>query len=127
VCGKQAVDAGRMLERFVYSESGGAMPSGMLRLRRGARTTDEPPEALLVADEAGVRDLGGAATGDPRGWGVLLDRTGSRALFGPPYLVRSVLTRLVWLDRQALRGRKVGDLHAAGGVITWRIVWPPSP
>ena len=83
------------------------------------------PEALLIADETGMREV--SLTGaTARGYAVLLDRRGSRALFGPPYLIRSVLTRLMKLDGRGLRGfEKVGDRQAAGErVLTWRVVWP---
>jgi hypothetical protein len=113
---------GVALERFTYPLTGDGR--AVLRLREGGGTTERPPDALVVADAHDVRDLTGAA-GDPDGWGVLVDARGSRAMFGPPYLIRSMLTRLVWLGRSLPGFDEVGDRRANGErVLTWRIGWP---
>jgi hypothetical protein len=116
---------GVVLERFTYPQAADAFGRGVLRLRQGDRTTERPPDALVVADADGVRDLTGASA-DPNGWGVLVDTVGSRVMFGPPYLIQSMLTRLVWLGRSLPGFERVGDRRANGErVLTWRLTWPP--
>jgi hypothetical protein len=115
------------LERFTYTTGEGSAERGMLALRERGRAAERSPEALLVADGTAFHEvppMGATAWG----YAVLLDRSGARALFGPPYLIRSVLTRLTKLDGRGLGAfEKVGERHAAGErVMTWRIVWPAS-
>jgi hypothetical protein len=114
-----------VLERFTYPQAGDPLGRGVLRLRNGDRTTERPPDALVVADAGGIRDLSGSAS-DPDGWGVLVDAIGSRVMFGPPYLIRSMLTRLLWLGPATPGFDKVDQRGPDGGrVLVWRLTWPP--
>ena len=85
------------------------------------------PAALVVATEAGIEDVAFASPGDER-LGVLVDVSGHRVLVGPPYLVRSTFTQLMFLDgRYARAFEKVDDRTGFAGerIVTWRVVNRP--
>jgi oligosaccharyl transferase STT3 subunit len=119
---------GLVLERFSYPLVASAHDRGTLRFREAGRATERPPDALVVSDADGVRDVTETVTPDADRWGVVVDVPGSRAIFGPPYLVRSMLVRLALLGGTAPGFEKVADHKAADErVVTWRLRWPPAP
>lgn len=90
------------------------------------RRFEARPALLLLANPQRLRVLScdGARF---EGAGVLLDVPKRRALVGPPYLLRSTLTHLLYLDgRYARHFQKVSDCTEFRDerVITWRVCWP---
>jgi hypothetical protein len=72
-----------------------------------------------------MEEIAFAAPADER-LAVLVDVPGRRILVGPPHLVRSTFTQLVFLDGRTAPGFEKVDDRAAGGerVLTWRVRIP---
>src|SRR5213078_1032813 len=70
---------GLVLERFTYPLAGNMAERGVLHFREGDRSTERPPDALVVSGTDGINDLTGTTSGGGE-WGVLVDSIGSRAM-----------------------------------------------
>ena len=81
------------------------------------------PALLLVAGAAGIDEIEFAQPFDAR-LGALVDVSGRRVLVGPPYLLRSTFTQLMFLDgRYATAFEKLDDRTGFAGerIVTWRV------
>ncbi|HEY3189560.1 MAG TPA: STT3 domain-containing protein [Solirubrobacteraceae bacterium] len=113
--------AGTVLETVTYRPD--APAASRLHIRRQDRTEAVEPAVLLVAGAAGIDEVAFAAPPDER-LGVLVDVSGRRVLVGPPYLVRSTFTQLMFLDgRYATALEKTDDRTGFAGerIVTWRV------
>src|SRR5262245_28719731 len=85
------------------------------------------PGLLLVADAAGVEEIAFPDATEP-GLAFLVDTVGRRVLAGPPFLIRSTYTRLLYLGPEHTpHFTKVDDRLGKWGerVVAWRI--EPTP
>ena len=127
--GLPASATGSILEKFVYHPTAPLESTVYLSLPRSTRSDDSPAEGtpgLLIV--AGVKEKEEFSFPSPRfpRIGVLLDLPKKRILIGPPPLVRSTFTHLVYLDgRYAQHYTKVNEQLTYTGerVITWKVKW----
>jgi hypothetical protein len=106
---------GRSVVRYRHAEPG----------RPPGQVVEQAPGALLVA-EAKLEDV---ALPTPRyvETGFLVDTRNWRVLAGPPLLIRSTFTHLLFLDgRYTRQFEKVGErvTHAGDRLQTWRVRFP---
>jgi hypothetical protein len=99
-----------------------------LRMRDGSAMTaahEIAPRAVLIAGPRAIEEL--RCTGRPCAeLAVLIDPGKHRVLVGPPALIRSTYTRLMFLGgRYGRVFRKTGERRGYGGerVTAWRIDW----
>jgi asparagine N-glycosylation enzyme membrane subunit Stt3 len=120
------INSSGRLQRFTVTGPVG-QEQGTVTLRENGVLKDGVPALLLVVDGSGIRAVPQAGTILPE-YGMLVDETRSRVLFGPPNLIGSLMTRLMKLDGRGLSTfEKVDERSAAGETVTtWRIVWPPE-
>jgi hypothetical protein len=87
---------------------------------------EESPSAVIVAGSGGIEDIHIAAAPDPD-LAVLADVANARVLLGPPSVLRSTFTRLMFLDgRYGQLFEKFDERVGYGSerVTTWRVRWP---
>jgi asparagine N-glycosylation enzyme membrane subunit Stt3 len=117
----QVIDtAGTVLETVLYRPD--APETSRLRLRGRAGTFDAEPAALLVASTDRIDEIALAHPGDER-MAVLIDLPGRRVLIGPPRLLRSIFTQLVFLDGRTAPAFEKTDVRELLGerIVTWRV------
>jgi oligosaccharyl transferase STT3 subunit len=93
------------------------------RLKDGAR--EGAPGVVVVAREWGLEDNAAPAPEFPD-IGVLLDPAGERVLVGTPFLIRSTLVRLIYLDERYTKHFRRFDQKTTplgDEVMTWKIDW----
>jgi hypothetical protein len=107
----------------------GSLSTGRLRWRGGdGRERWARPEEIVFASEQRRESIRFDDARSPD-VGVLVDVPGERILLGPPYLIRSTFTHLMFLDgRYARHFEKVNEKVSYQGerIITWRIDWDGS-
>jgi hypothetical protein len=90
----------------------------------GAAEARVEPQLVLLNDAAGLREIHHAATAAAApAAAALIDADRQRVLVGPPYLIRSTLTRLLYLDRVAGSRFEPVDAQTASAerVTVWRV------
>lgn len=121
--GRRGYDAGTVVEAFTFSARDPAR--GTLRLRResGASETVRPRSLLLARPQELLETRAELQADDA--YAVLVDIAGKRVLIGPPYLVRSTLIQLVYLDGRYLTHFRQRDEQrtASERVTAWDILW----
>lgn len=112
--------SGELLEAVVLSAADPATARLLLRGRNGAR--EVAPRSVLILEGDRRREIGPLG-GD--GVSVLVDLAGRRVLVGSAPVLRSTMTRLLFLDEGHLRHFSPFDRRAGltADVITWRISW----
>jgi hypothetical protein len=121
--GRPVDDAGTQLAGFDYRAAAPSESRFLLRAARGGAASSAVPAALLLADGTRVNEATLPAGGDPR-LAVLVDVPERRVLIGPPDLLRSTFTRLMFLEAAyGERFEKVDDRvgYRNERVVTWRI------
>ncbi len=121
-----------VLDEFRYHID--APANGRLLLHRAdsssaSRRIDGVPASIVMAGADRLDEVSPAGATDAR-LGVLLDLVNQRVLIGPPYLLRSTFTHLVYLDgRYAQFLEKFDERVGYKGerVVTWKINWPVDP
>ncbi|MBI1813451.1 MAG: hypothetical protein HYR72_00585 [Deltaproteobacteria bacterium] len=118
-----------VLDEFRYHID--APANGRLLLHRtdsgsASHRIDSVPASIVIAGADHLDEVSPASATDAR-LGVLLDLVNQRVLIGPPYLLRSTFTHLVYLDgRYAQFFEKFDERIGYKGerVVTWKINWP---
>jgi hypothetical protein len=126
-------ESGPVLEAFEYVPEAPARSRLHFRERddraAGSRRFTGAPATIVRAGPAAMDETSLPRPTTPD-LGVLVDTVERRILVGPPYLLRSTFTHLVFLDgRYARRFEKFDERAAPGGerVVTWHIRTEPHP
>jgi hypothetical protein len=109
----------------------GASPTAILRMNsnpdpQGKVTTFEASPGVTIVAAGGRLSDGVSSRTDYKDLAILYDADRKRVLAGPTNLVRSVFTRLMFLDRRySQRFDRDDDERGYGGerVTTWKIDW----
>ncbi len=127
--GLQVSRVGNVLEKFVYRPAAPLESKVHFRLPRSTRSLDSPPEGtpglLVMAGAQEKEEVFFPSPTFPR-IGVLLDLPKKRILLGPPPLVRSTFTHLIYLDGRYSQYYEKFDerlTYAGERVVTWRVKW----
>ncbi len=128
-----ALNAGAVLRSVIVHPADPA--ATLLRIRFASevdgadRDEDDPPGVVVIATPTHLDEVRFPSSHYPN-VAVLIDVTGHRVLIGPPDLIRSTFTELVFLGgRYSRLFKKVDDQLGYGGerVTTWEIEGPRPP
>jgi hypothetical protein len=119
---------GAVLKRFIYEPDAPLRSRFELEHIERDTVAEVAPGAIILA---GVDQKLEIETASPRlaNVGVLVDLANRRVLLGPPHLVRSTITDLVFLDgRYTAQFEKFDERITPTGerVMTWKINWDDS-
>ncbi|HJY84090.1 MAG TPA: STT3 domain-containing protein [Candidatus Binatia bacterium] len=127
--GLQTSRTGSVLEKFVYRAAAPLESKIHFRLPRSMRSRHYPSEGtpglLIVAGVQEQEEVFFPSPTFPR-LGVLLDVPKKRILLGPPPLLRSTFTHLIYLDGRYSQYYEKFDerlTYAGERVVTWKVKW----